>query len=364
MNTSWRFTALDTLFFRDGTPFHQGETGNILPGSLFPPPITTLQGAIRTALARSKGWIPGKDWPAELGTPNDLGQLRLAGPYLRYAGERLYPIPSLYFGEKGKTGWEIERLVPGSEVECDLGKVRLPMFKQQTQRKRGLLDLWVTQEGLEAVLQGRFPTSPQMLEHDQLWKDEQRIGIMRDYETRVAKDQHLYSLSHVRPQAKLEVEVEVWGIPEDCNLEEIQFVPLGGEGRFARVHLSEISQSFPRMPELIPSQDGQIRFTVSLLTPGRYEDPNLVVRSGPPGVPGRCISASIGKAMQIGGWDLVKKKPRKLTPLLPPGSTWFFEAEAHQLEEIRQVHGLHQGEQTEYGMGQLVVGIWKEEEED
>ncbi len=45
------FEPLDTLFFRDGRPFNQGE-GNGGVESLFPPSPTTLVGAARVALAR------------------------------------------------------------------------------------------------------------------------------------------------------------------------------------------------------------------------------------------------------------------------------------------------------------------------
>ena len=63
----WRFRALDTLFFRDGTPFNMEETG-VAPQGVFPPSIFTLQGAIRAAMAHFiKQWVPGKEWPKELG---------------------------------------------------------------------------------------------------------------------------------------------------------------------------------------------------------------------------------------------------------------------------------------------------------
>ncbi|TCW35054.1 CRISPR-associated Cmr3 family protein [Laceyella sacchari] len=367
MSKSWRFEALDTLFFRDGTPFHQGETGNILPGSVFPPLMLTMQGAIRTALACKQGWIPDKKGLPEklrLGTADDLGDLQLAGPYLRFKGERLYPAPLTLFGNKNGNGnWILTRLIPGPKVDCDLGEgVRLPKLQKQIDGE--LLNLWVTKEGMESILNIRFPEAKHLIEPDQLWKNEQKIGIMREEKTKVAKDKHLYSLIHIRPQAELEVEVEVGGISEDWHLQKTQALPLGGEGRFALVNVSDVTDPLPRMPELPVSHDGQIRFTVTLLTPGYYQDMNQVVKEGPPHIPGTCVSASIGKAMHMGGWNLKENKPRPIKPLLPPGSTWFFEAKADQLAEIKGVHGSFTGEKTAYGMGQLIVGIWKEEWED
>jgi len=47
----WDFTLLDTGFFRSGQPFHAGEGGHSRIVSHFPPPMRTLQGATRSALA-------------------------------------------------------------------------------------------------------------------------------------------------------------------------------------------------------------------------------------------------------------------------------------------------------------------------
>ena len=74
---NFNFTLLDTGFFRGGQPFHAGEGGYSQLTSHFPPPMSTLQGAIRTALAAAHGWQPGQNdsWPEELGDADSLGRL-------------------------------------------------------------------------------------------------------------------------------------------------------------------------------------------------------------------------------------------------------------------------------------------------
>ena len=110
VKTVWTFRALDALFFRDGTPFHQGEGGFVQPKGTFPPTIMTLQGAIRTALAGWRGWDPGRetDWPAELGGPEDRGVLQLYGPYLPQ--QMLNRLSSSSVRRRNRL--EITRLVP------------------------------------------------------------------------------------------------------------------------------------------------------------------------------------------------------------------------------------------------------------
>jgi len=137
---------------------------------------------------------------------------------------------------------------------------------------------------------------------------------------------------------------------------------------------AETIKSFPKPPELVENGDGKIRFTVTLLTPGWYgnyeerhenppEDVIRVIRSGPREVPGRCVSACIGKTLQIGGWDIKNSCPRPLWPVLPPGSTWFYEAPASERHRIEELHGKVTGFKSRYGMGQLLIGIWNEWEE-
>lgn len=359
MRKKWTFRALDTFFFRDGTPFHQGEGGMVQPKGSFPPSIMTLQGAIRAGLARCQGWTPShpERWPQELGTPDDLGDLRLAGPYLCYKGEYLFPAPLVLFGEKNEE-WELTRLILGDPVDCDLGEqLRLPKLAKRI--KGDLFQGWLTKRGMEQVLAGELPDQTEIYSSSQLWKEERRVGLERNCETRTAEDARLYAITHIRPQAKLEMVVFTEGIPQEWEVPTQLTIPLGGEGRVASASIVEAEERIlPEMPPLPVDEEGILRFTVSLLTPGYYADPNHIILHGPEGVPGKCVSASIGKLQQIGGWDLKNRCPRPLYPLLPAGSTWFFEAPASELPAIQQLHGAMSGEKSLYGMGQLLIGTW------
>ena len=89
---------LDTLFFRDGTPFAAESSGPAEVGGLFPPHPASITGALRAALARSNGWTGAGGWSDELteafgSGPNDLGLLSFTGPFLLRNGEPLFPAP-------------------------------------------------------------------------------------------------------------------------------------------------------------------------------------------------------------------------------------------------------------------------------
>ena len=55
---------VDTWFFRDSTPFTMGKAPQENVGSVFPPHPATVVGAIRAALARSRGWDGRGRWGA------------------------------------------------------------------------------------------------------------------------------------------------------------------------------------------------------------------------------------------------------------------------------------------------------------
>ncbi len=382
----FRFRALDTFFFRDGTPFHAEEPG-VTPQGVFPPSMFTLQGAIRAALAyHIKKWVPGKRWPEELGSvetegrpteelrkkwaePDELGCLQLSGPYLQVDGKRYFPAPLLLIGRKEEKCWKLTRLKPTeSHYMSDLEEKLKFLEPEKKIPDSKLIAGWLDGGGMEAVLNGEVSDPQSLLIPGDKWKSERRVGIMREENKRTAKDHHLYTITHIRPEQDVEVVVEVSMNKDWQPLGKIMN-PLGGEGRFAEVMVEEAGQhaDFPKMPEAeqFLAQDGKLRFTVSLLTPARYSDMKKAVLEGPPKIKdilksARCVSASVGKAIQVGGWNVVANWPRTLQSFLPVGSTWFYEASMDELPELARLHGTLTGKLKAYGMGQIVIGTWKQ----
>jgi CRISPR-associated protein Cmr3 len=359
---TWTFQAIDTLFFRDGTPFHLGETFFIQQKSQFPPLISTLQGAIRTSLARTVGWSEGdskqdqkKKWPIDIlgDGSDDLGQLQLRGPYLEWKGNRIYPLPLVLCGEgKHATSW----ILPGTEVECDLGSVYLPYVPSSEDKP--ITAAWVNEAGLQKIVQHEFPSEKDILLSTELWKEEPRIGIKRENTTRQVKDGHLYAANHIRPLENLRLVVEVDGVPSDWNLPNRFTTILGGEGRFAEVTVKEnMERHLPKLSDISADQ-GKVRFTLTLITPGKFHDMKHAVKHGPIAL-FSCKSASIGKMITHGGWDLQKNQSKPVEPFIPAGTTWFYEVDQEQVPDLKWLHGTCVGEKREYGYGEIVIGRWE-----
>ncbi len=384
---------VDSWFFRDGRPFNQGEKALIDVQSMFPPFATTIVGAIRAALAKSMGWNGHGDWSADikakLGDGPNLKPLKFQGPYLirRTDGmiEPLFPAPLNIVGKEPKcneVNWTFARLNPGRGIDCDLGKgARLPASKNATGMK-SLNGFFFTQKDMKRILHGdelqlikpirgkMISWVPQGCETkrkqvETLWDLEYAVGIERNYLTRTAEDGAIYSAQRVRLCRGVALAMNVDGLSEELKLPDT--LTLGGESRMAYAEPLEKPIRIPEAPPLQPSGE-IIQFTVTHLTPTYFESGLPGPGEEIQGIPGaKVISACLERPVRIGGWDssLDRKGDRKgpipLKPFIPPGSTWFCEAEAGVAEMIRKLNGCHVGGYTDFGFGQVLIGSWKED---
>lgn len=358
----WLFKPVDTWVFRDGTPFTAGEVPFSRPRSVFPPSIGALQGAIRTWLATQRGWRPGHDeiWPEELGGPDDSGILSLRGPWLWHeVYGLLFSVPRQVLRHQDT----VVSLRPSRDpVWTDLGQVYLPDLAVSVSGARPVENAWITTAGLAAILNGKLPALSHIVPFTKLGQIEPHTGLHQERTTRRSQPGHLYHLEHVRPTSLTALAVQIRGIPSHWTIPTPTIVPLGGEGRMAWLDIQPPFAWIPNCPELSVSDNEVVLFTVTLITPGRWDNLAHVLRHGPVEVPGTVLTACIGPIERMGGWDLKNQRPRSAVPVVPAGSTWFYKAEASALSQIRALHGQCLGQPATLGWGQIVIGRWPQEE--
>ena len=188
----WCFDPLDSWFFREARS--AGAAGGGELASVFPPPARTVAGTVRHLIgqARDVDWddfIREDGCPElkqQIGTGDDPGALRLTGPYPLWNRQRLYPAPLhlLARSEPKQEKTEYGFLRPGDPVECDLGKVRLPVLSRPLPGAKPLENVWLDRDGLERVLRGEPPC--RFYRASDLYAEEPRLGIARNNRNRTA----------------------------------------------------------------------------------------------------------------------------------------------------------------------------------
>ena len=372
-------TAYDTWFFRESRP-HDAVGASEL-SSLFPPPIRTLAGALRTLIGDQLAinWQtlqsatqPDFNFVAELGDAKGLGELQINGPWINFKGQRLYPAP-LYLMQKGD---EIKRLAPGSVVRCDLGLVRLPALPEGSQGFKALEQRWITAEGMRRCLEGLVPTD-KIYTSDDLFSHEARLGIARDNVTRSVEDGKLYQTQHLRLKDEVSVGLLVKNLSTVAKAVLTQpntLLRLGGEGRMAVLETQQQAQALPFVKQ---NPNAKVeRFVLHFLTPADFEgemfpkgfkktmlDGETVWEGVINTIEVRIVSAVLGKVHREGGWDMQKHQPSPVKSYIPSGSAWFCRAVDSELtwETLnKQLHGHCIGVDSAYGRGQVLLGTLKD----
>jgi CRISPR-associated protein Cmr3 len=356
-------TPLDAWFFRDGRPYNHAESNQADVKSDFPPPARTLTGAVRAALARANRW-DGRlcGWPANVteafgSSPDDLGKLQFTGPFLMREKLALWPMPRHVLGRSQDRRWiPTAFLRPSAKtIETDQGKIYLPEIDgKERDGLKAAENAWITTTGLAQILAGHTPPPEAILKTSQLWKLEPRVGLKRNEKTHQVEEGDLYSPSFVRLCKGVELGIGFSGVPTAMNSLPSIF-PFGGESRLAQCD-SWTGNPLPEIPahgSFQPDDKGRVKFTVTLLTPGRFDNPAQLLH---PGV--ERFSACIGKPVPIGGWDSLKNEPLPLEPFHPAGSVWFCEALNSDFPTIHTRHGQWLGKFTEHGFGQIAIGHW------
>lgn len=356
-SVSIQFTPLDTWFFREARP--HGSVGNSELGSVFPPPVRTLLGAVRTLMGDAwfthHGSGEHKDWrsfasntalQSLIGFGDDLGPLRVTGPFLQRNGQRLYPAPAnLMVKEKdGKAHYFLLDL--GAPVHCDLGRVHLPSFPQQIP---GLTEVvgskpadkhWLTHQGYKAVLEGQAPQAKEVLASKDLFTEEARLGIGRDNRRGGVQEGLLYQTRHLRLQKDISVEIELHGIANPSLLPTQTVLRLGGEGRAAA--LQTTANAAAKLPHV---ELGEKTRTFALYA----LSPSLCPAGIPAGIPTgfvhgkhdgydcwtgqiagqnlRVLAVACQRPLREGGWNLAQHQARPVQSLLAPGSVLYVQSD-------------------------------------
>ena len=358
-----RFDPLDSLFFRDGRPYTQGESEQVGVTSQFPPPPATLVGAVRAAAARSLGWAEYGAWDDDikqaLGDGESLGPLRFRGPLLMRGDDMLFPAPTHLMACESDPQPALLR--PGPARDCDLGSaIRLPVLPDNVlgEAWKQARTTWLSGHVLEAVLRGEPPALAELVAQDDLWIHEARVGIARNEQTRTTDEGALYSPQHVRLQSTVGLGLWVSGLSRPVFDQLPRTLhPLGGESRSAWITPVPTEPVWPAMPEALHKDGDSLFYSLVVLSPLPSVTPPV---PGQPvlSLPGSLVSACLPRPLMLGGWDSLIRQPLALKPHLAPGSVLFMRAKTTDEATVRALHGTCIGGRPAWGYGLVAIGTW------
>jgi CRISPR-associated protein Cmr3 len=357
---------VDTWFFRDGTPYSI-ETGSQLDvGGAFPPSPSSVAGALRATLAAGRGWNGVGRWPKEFNAtlgdgPDDLGRLRLQGPFVAQKNELLLPAPRhLWDRVEGRP--ELGFALVGSGVVCDLGPGAF--LPTAVDGAKPVSRKWVRKSAFEKILKAVLPHRDELISDVKLWSEEPRTGIQRDATTRTASDGGLYSSRHFRLQEGTALVMSATGLPPDWPLPSGAY-PFGGESRLA--YWQQWSGDLAlKMPIDRICDEG--RFILIALTPLDLSRQACLGRTPLTELGGALVkSACMDRPIRIGGWDSLSRQPRPMRSYVPPGTVFF--CECHDKTALRSAidqmgDGMPiVGATSDAGFGCVALGTWIENKE-
>jgi len=378
---------VDTLFFRDGKPFNQGE--DHFARGFFPPTPQTFQGVVRSKVLSDRCGcfkIYGKGClscphmgkctvPEEIGgsfSGAEEGRIEIHGPYLAKKEQGnwvvLYPTPLdwMRLKEKENTPRYFCLEIRKESVNCDLRGLLFPQPPESVSNKEfepasGLID----EAGFLDYLIGKVEKGKVWSGKD-LWDTEYRSGIGRDMSKATTKEGQLYFIKAIRLQEETGLWAKITGLKEDFLPHG--FIGIGGEGRASRyIILPDTIENFAADKDIENHIDETGCFKLVLLQPALFALGWLpdgidqeTYQGSLNGIQVRLVSACIGKPVMIGGWDMAANCSKPLLKYVPAGSIYYFEVEKHKGGEVmKKLHGKKIGRQTRIGFGHCVVGGWE-----
>lgn len=394
MTLRWSLTPVDSWFFREARSHDAVGVGQL--NSVFPPPATTLAGAIRTAM----GDHLGIDWHeldstsphhTLLGEGSNMGLLNIDAIQLCVSDEAVYPAPQDLLKSPEKQGGKLHRLKIGAPMRCDLGYVAMPEMDAPAGSKP-VENSWISEAGLHKWLAGELPSIDDLVSQSELIIAEPRLGIGRDNTQGIVQQGLLYQTRHVRPtgQKMFSVDVYLQGIDDVLakQLPEETSLRLGGEGREAAVKISRASRPEMKLVDkaVCAKARGVVLYLASPANFNHMQDADSVAEAPSWCLPGfdpvkneqgeithwqgklagvelKLISCTLPRAQRLGGWDQQLRKPKPLISLAAPGSIYYCEVmdttnQPITPELLQTLQGEPVGIDTSLGYGRVLAGLW------
>ncbi len=367
--------ALDTLFFRDGKPFNSGE--NHWSDSVFPPNMSTIYGALRTAYFTENYdeflRLNKKDFNTEKDPTKGLFINKLLFRIKDGKNDGYYysmPLDLVKLKDiddeetKDETKNKRYKVLP-LRIKKNRDKNSHPLekllyFNDNVKVLKGGL---IRGDKMCNYMNGIFEDTEICLTEDYI-VDEPKIGIGINKSTKTSQDSMLYRIDLKRPK-DLYLVIDFSGL----KIKGKGAIKLGGESKYVsykEIKVLPETYSLNRLPTINKG------FKLTLMTAAIFEKGWL-----PKGVSEKnefimendlfaikLVAASIGKYALVGGYDIANNRPKPMVKAIPEGSTYYFEILKGKADDILKHFHLKSisDKLSNEGYGISIISKWGEVE--
>ncbi len=303
----YKFTPVDTLFFKGAQPMNLGE--NHTASHIFPPPARTISGALRTAVLVQNG-ISFEEYGSGnapeniydvIGEPDKNAPFTLTGPLFMVKRQVYVPAPYSWFMKKDCETEKIN-VVRGKLIKSPLLKSGSGKFFWAKGKDGNLVSLggmWIKNQDLNEA-----PEIMKVKKIQDFFENEPRTGIALD-KGRKVREGHLYSFNHARLHKNVSM---IFGTDSDLPLAEHGVLKIGAEQRFGWYRKkSDNLLEFNDTGKGKGKGKGKFYASLSILK-GNPETNQSVVATG--------------KILYLGGWDLNRGFHKPMTGFFPAGTVF------------------------------------------
>lgn len=329
-----KIDAIDTLFFKDGKPFSMGD--ETWADGIFPPPPSVVYGALRTAYF---GEHPDEFINAntDKDKTKDLKITRINF----FCGEtEHFPMPLDFVKKKNEVKDKAYLMHTSKTIGLSSSSfsenILEPEFNEEVESVEGAL---IGSGSLERYLIAREKEVVYSLLSNYI-QLEPKVGIGRDNLTRASDEGKLYRVGMRRLAEKKEFGKDSNSISiivefEGLELPSKGFVKLGAEGKIASYDVVPKTKITIEEDELKINSENT--FKLYLLTPALFKEgwkPDLLNHPLLKDQGLELITASIGKPLNFGGFDMQKKIPKPMRKAVPAGSVFYCKSKTKTFNEI------------------------------
>lgn len=359
----------DVWLFRDGRPFNSGSDHRAR--SLFPPPPSVMQGALRAAHVVFRGVSMNHYINPQMSTQmvdDEIGKagddppstFHMRGPFIaerQASGDtvRYLPMPADVLNIAGMLRSAIavtskeKNVVTNWPQEND--NLRLLWKPIEDTKPEDVEVHWVREDALNDYLMAASPEqqvipAPAARESGDLFVRESRYGNELDYSVRRPSEGMLYEAEFIRPQRNIGLEVAV-AIQNEGAWPDTGLLKLGGESHTARFYKLPVrNDKLPELPE---------QFKIYFATPTYFEKgwlPKKKEWSDFFDAKVELVAVALKGYESRGGYDLAKGHDKASRRYVPAGSVYYFKGRTKLRQELIT------DTQANLGFGQILIGRW------